>query len=142
VESRVFEEGDLDAEGNDLPEIGGGGDVLAAGAEVGEPQVAGAGKFKTRGKNRGVEVNDGAELDLESELHGVGGDGLAVQDPSATVGKGRGESWEQPLTLLVAEALDIERLHGLVGLRDEGVFSVRVFIGEWGAKREAGRGVL
>ena len=120
MEGCVFEEGDLDAEGDDLGEIGGAGEVLAAGAEVGESQVAGAGEFKAGGEDRGIEVNDAAELDLEEELHGVWRDGLAVQDPSAALGKGRPERWEKALTLLVAEALDIERLHELVGLGDEG----------------------
>jgi hypothetical protein len=35
VECRVFEEGDLDAERDDLAEIGWGAEVFSAGAEVG-----------------------------------------------------------------------------------------------------------
>ena len=47
-------------------------DVLAAGAEVGESEMTGTGEFKARGDDRSVEVDDGAELDLDPELHGGG----------------------------------------------------------------------
>jgi len=36
---------------------------------VGEPEVTGTGEFKTRGDDRSVEVDDGAELNLDTELH-------------------------------------------------------------------------
>lgn len=113
MEGEVFEEADLEADGDDLAEVGGGGTVLAAGAEVGEAEVTGAGEFEARGDDGGVEVEDGAELDLKAELHGAGREGLAVEHPSSTVGETRGEGGEETVPLFVAEALDIERLHCL-----------------------------
>ena len=112
MEGGVFEEADLDTDGDDLAEVGGGGEVFAAGAEVGEAKMAGAGEFEAGGEDGGVEIDDRAELDLEAELHGGGGEGLAVEDPAATVGEGGGEGGEKAVALFVAEALDVERLHG------------------------------
>lgn len=114
MEGEVFEEADFEADGNDLAEVGGSGTVLAAGAEVGEAEVAGAGELETGGDDGGVEVEGGAELDLEAELHGAGREGFAVEHPSATVGKSRGEGGEETVSLFVAEALNIERLHCVV----------------------------
>jgi hypothetical protein len=111
VEGEVFEEANLEADGDDLAEAGVGGAVLAAGAEVGEAEVTGTGEFETRGDDGGVEVEDGAELDLEAELHGAGREGFAVEHPAATVGKPRGERGEETVSIFVAEALNIEKLH-------------------------------
>jgi len=114
VKGEVFEEADLEPDGDDLAEVGGGGAILAAGAEVGEAEVAGARELETGGDDRGIKVEGGAELDLEAELHGVGREGFAVEHPSATVGKSRGEGGEETVSLFVAEALNIERLHCVV----------------------------
>jgi hypothetical protein len=91
LEGGVFEETDLDADGDDLAEVGGGGEVFAAGAEMGEAEVSGAGEFEAGGDDGGVEVDNGAELDLNAELHGGGGEGLAVEDPAAAVCEGGGK---------------------------------------------------
>jgi hypothetical protein len=91
VEGRVFEEADLEADGDELTEVGGGGEVFAAGAEMGEAEVSGAGEFEAGGDDGGVEVDNGAELDLNAELHGGGGEGLAVEDPAAAVCEGGGK---------------------------------------------------
>jgi hypothetical protein len=107
----VFEEGDLDAKGNDLAKFGGGAEIFPTGAEVGECKVSGAGKFEARGEDRGVKVDGCAELDLDAKLHGGGGQSAAVEDPAAAFGKAGGEYGEQTLALLIAEALDVERLH-------------------------------
>src|ERR1700730_6912380 len=91
LEGCVFEEADLDADGDELTEVGGGGEVFAAGAEVGEAEGSGAGEFEAGGDDGGVKIDDRAELDLEAELHGGGGEGLAVEDPAAAFGEGGGE---------------------------------------------------
>ena len=52
--------------------------MFAAGAEVGEGEVGWAGELDAGGEDGGVEVEDGAELDLDSELDGGGGEGFAV----------------------------------------------------------------
>lgn len=111
MEGEVLEEADLEADGDDLAEVGDGGAVLARGAEIGEAKVAGAGELQARGDDGGVEVEDGAELDLKAELHGAGREGFAVKHPSSTVGESRGEDGEETVSLFVAEALNIERLH-------------------------------
>jgi len=94
VQGEIFEEADLQADGDDLAQVGGGGAVLPAGAEVGEAEVTGAGELEAGGDDGGVEVEDGAELDFKAELHGAGRKGFAVKHPSSTVGKARGESGE------------------------------------------------
>jgi hypothetical protein len=111
-EDCVFEEADLDANRDELAKAGGGGEVFAAGAQMGEAEVSGAGEFEAGGDYRGVKIDDGAELDFYAELHGGGREGLAVEDPAATIGEGRGEDGKEAVALFVAEALDIERLHG------------------------------
>jgi hypothetical protein len=111
VEGYVFEEADFNAEGDDLAEVGGGVDVFAAVAEVGEREVGGAGEFDAGGEDGGVEIEDGAELDLDAELDGGGGEGFAVEDPAAAVGEGVGEEREDGGALFVAETLDVYGLH-------------------------------
>jgi len=111
VEGEIFEEADLEADGDDLAEVRSGGEVLAAGAEVGEAEMTGAGELKAGGDDGGIEIEDGAKLDLEAELHGAGREGSAVEHPAATVGKRRGESGDETVPLFVTEALNIERLH-------------------------------
>jgi hypothetical protein len=128
VEGQVFQEADLQTNGYDLAEVG-GGDVFAAGAEVSEAEVAGAGELKARGDDGGVEIEGGAKLDLEAELHSAGGEGFAAEHPAATVGQGRGEGGEEAVALFVAEALDIERLHCVICSSRLGVSAVRLFIG-------------
>ena len=130
LEGGVFEEADLDADGDDLAEVGGSGEIFAAGAEVGEAEVSGAGEFEAGGDDGGVEIDDCAELDFDAELHGGGGEGLAVGDPAAAVSKGGGEDGKEAVTLFIAEALDVEQLHGYKGLCGARMVAARVFIGE------------
>jgi hypothetical protein len=111
MESGVFEKADLKANGDNLTEIGRGREIFVAGAEVGEAKMAGARKFQARGEDGGVKINDGAKLDLETELHGGGGESLAVEDPASAVGKGRGECGKEAVALFIAITLDFERLH-------------------------------
>ena len=84
--------------------------MLAAGAEVLEGEVRGAGELDADGEDGGVEIEDGAELDLYAELDGGGGEGLAVEDPAAAVGEGEGELGQDGGALFVAEALDVDGL--------------------------------
>ena len=44
--------------------------MVAAGAEVGEGEMSGAGEFDSGGDDGGVEVEDGAELNLKTEVEG------------------------------------------------------------------------
>ena len=108
MEGYVFEEADFQAEGDYLAEVGGAAEVFAAGAEVGEGEVGGAGEFDAGGEDGYVEVEDGAELDLEAELDGGGREGFAVEDPAAAVGEGVGEERQDGGALFVAEALDVD----------------------------------
>jgi hypothetical protein len=112
LEGGVFEEAYLKADADDLAKVSRGGEVFAAGAEMGEAEMAGAGEFEAGGEDGGVKIDDGAELDLEAELHCGGREGLAVEYPAAAVGEGGGESGQEAVALFVAEALDVERLHG------------------------------
>ena len=40
LEGCVFEKADLDADGDELAEVGGGGEILAADAEMGEAEMS------------------------------------------------------------------------------------------------------
>jgi hypothetical protein len=111
LEGGVFEEADFDSYGDDLAEVGGGGEVFAPGAEVSEAEVPGAGEFEAGADDGGVEIDDRAELDFDAELHGGRGEGFAVEDPAAAVGEGGCERGEKALAFFVTEALDVERLH-------------------------------
>jgi hypothetical protein len=139
LEGCVFEEADFDADGDDLAEVGGGGEVFAAGAEMGEAEVAGAGEFEAGGDDGGVEIDDRTELDFDTELHGGGGESLAVGDPASAVGEGGGEGGKEALALFVAEALDVERLHKCRASAAR-LIAARVFIGEWGLSVRSGGG--
>jgi hypothetical protein len=112
LEGGIFQKTNLDADGDDLTEIGGSGEIFAAGAEVGEAKMARASEFEAGGDDGGVEIDDRAKLDLEAKLHGGGRKGLTIEDPAATVGEGGGEGGEEAVALFIAEALDVERLHG------------------------------
>lgn len=111
LEGGVFEKADFDADGDNLGKVGGGGEVFAPGAEVSEAKMAGAGEFQAGGDDGGIEIDDGAELDFDAELHAGGGEGFAVEDPAATVGEGGGEGGKKAVAFFVTEALDVERLH-------------------------------
>jgi hypothetical protein len=55
--------------GDELNKASGGGEVFAAGAEMGEAEVSGARELKAGGDDGGVKIDDGAELDFYAELH-------------------------------------------------------------------------
>jgi hypothetical protein len=112
VEGYVFEEADFYLEGYDLAEVGGGAEVASTGAELGEAKVAGAGDFEAGGDEAGIEIDDGAELDLDAEGRHGGRDGFSFDDPAAAFDEDTGEVDENCLAVIVGEAFDIERLHG------------------------------
>jgi hypothetical protein len=112
MEGVLFEEVDFETNGDDLAEIGGVGEVFAAGTEMGEGEMAGAGEFEARGEDGAVEVDNGTDLDLDAKLHGGGREGLSVNDPSTTFGEGGGQGGKEAVTFFIAKALDFERLHG------------------------------
>ena len=114
MEGEVLEEVDLEADGDDLTEVGSAGSVFAAGAEIGQTEVPGAGERQARGDDGGVEIESSAELDLEAKLHGCGRKCFAIEHPSAAFGKARGEDGEETMSFFVAEALNIERMHCVV----------------------------
>jgi hypothetical protein len=138
-QGRIFQEADLDAYGDDLAEIGRGGEIFAAGAKVRQAEVSGAGEMQAGGDDGGVEIDDGAELDFDMEHDGGWRESLAVEDPSAAVGEGGGKDGHEAVALFVTEPLDVERLHGEIGPPGVGRSAIRVFIGRGGRKREWAR---
>jgi len=78
VKSGVFEETDLDTNGDDLTKVRWCGGIFAARAEMTETKMAGSGELQAGGQNRSVEINDRAELNLDTKLHGGGGECSAV----------------------------------------------------------------
>lgn len=110
VEGHILQKTDFEADGYDLAEIG-AREIFAAGTEIREAEMAGAGEFQTGGDDRGVEIEGRTKLDLYAKLDCAGRKSLAVEDPAATVGKGRGEGRKETAAFFITEALDVERLH-------------------------------
>lgn len=133
----IFEEADLKANRDHLSQVGGGGEVFAAGAQVGEREVAGPRQFEAGGYDGGVQIDDGAKLDLQPNLHHAGRKGLAAEQPTSTISQRRGEGGQQTLPLFVAEALDIKELHRSLRSSGRETSAVRLFIGEDGRKRDS-----
>jgi len=69
-------------------------------------------KFQAGAEDRGVEIDDRTKLDLDAELHHRWRERLAIKDPAAAISKRGSEGREEAVAFFVAEALDIERLHG------------------------------
>ena len=113
VQGYVFEEADFQADGYDLAEVCRDPGIFPAGAEIGQGEVAGTGQFETRGDDGGIKIKDGAELDLNAEFYGAGRERLSVDHPASAVGKRSGEMGKNALTFFVAEALDVQGLHGM-----------------------------
>lgn len=105
-ERGVFEEADLEADGDDLAEEAEAG-VAGARAEAGEGFSSAAGEFDADGGEGGVELEDAAELDFEEELDGVGGEGPTVEQPASAGGEAGGELREKVFAELVADGVDV-----------------------------------
>lgn len=114
MEVYILEKADFEANGHNLSQIGWGGEVFSAGAEIGEREMPGASQLKTRGYDRCIEVEDGAELNFESKLHRIGRERLATEDPASTIGQRRGKVRKKTIAFFIAEALDIKELHCLM----------------------------
>ena len=110
--------------------------VSAAGAEIGERQMSGAGELNAGGDEGGIEIEDGTQLDLNTELHRGGRERLAVQDPSAALRKGGGKGRQQIVPFIVTEALDINGLHCVFLPPRLEASADRLFIGEAAWKRD------
>ncbi len=119
----VVEEIDLQADGDGLAEFRGDHSVVEPGTEVGERGVARAREFDPGAYDGGVEVQDGAQLNLDAELRIRRGERPALEHPPAAVAEGRCEVGEQAVALFVREGLNVERFHG-------------VFIGEIAVPRD------
>ena len=82
--------------------------MSAAGAEFGEGYMARTGEFDSGGEDGGVEVEDGAKLDFDAELHVGGRESLAIVDPAAGAVKRGDQVGEQAMALFIGEGLDLE----------------------------------
>jgi hypothetical protein len=129
VEAYIFEKADFETNRHDLAEVGRGSQILSAGTEISEREVPGPRQLEARRNNRGVKIHDGAELNLESELHRARRERFAAQNPASAVRQGRGKIWQESVALLVAETLDIEKLHSVVWPPRLEFSAVRFFIG-------------
>jgi len=113
VQGYVFEEADLQPDGDDLAEVCRDPGIFSARAQIGQGEVAGTGQFQTRRHNGGIKIKDGAKLDLNPEFYGAGRERLSVDNPASAVGKRSCEMGKNALTFFVAEALDVQGLHGI-----------------------------
>ena len=134
MEGEVLKEGQLDADGEDLGDIV--GEVLAAGAEVGELLVAVAGELDAGGDEGGVELEDEAELDFEANLKRGGRKGLAVEDPGSAEGDGGGQGGKEAVALFVGKSLEFNGLQWTSPRRE--VSADKEFIGGVGGGRDDG----
>ena len=108
VEGDVFEKGEFEPEREDLAQVDGVAAVTAAGAKAGQGIVGDRGEFDAGGDERGVELDDGAELQLEAKFHRGRGRGFALEHPAAAVGKGGRKGGQQRGAFGVAVALELE----------------------------------
>ena len=108
----VVEEVDFEADGNGLAEVGGQPLVYLPGAKFGEGFVAREGWFDPDADDRGVEVKDGAQPNLDAKRDVGLGKRFALEDPATAVAAGCGEAGEEAVALFITESLDVERFHG------------------------------
>jgi hypothetical protein len=136
VEGYIFEKADFEANGHNLAQIGGGGEVFSAGTEIGEREMPGPRQLKAGGYDGCIEVKNGAKLNFEAKLNGVRRERLAAEYPASTIGQRRGKVWQQAVAFFVAEALDIKGLHCVMEPPRLEISAVKLFIGEEGQKRD------
>jgi len=110
VEGDILQEVEFETDGEQVTWPHGDGDVFAGGAECGECVVGRTGEFEAGRDERSVELDDALELDFDAELDGGRRESLPLEDPSAAVSEGVGESGKESLTILVAVALQVVRL--------------------------------
>lgn len=113
MQGYVFEKADLQPDGDYLAEVSGDLGILSAGAEIGQGEVARTGQFQPRRDDRGIKIKDGAKLDFNPELHCAGRERLSVDNPASAIGKRSCEIGKNALAFFVAEALDVQGLHGM-----------------------------
>ena len=77
--------------------------------------MPGASQFKPRRDERCVEVKNGINLNLEAEGRHARRERSTLNDPAAAVGKDMRKPGQMTLTIVVGEALDVERVHDNVG---------------------------
>src|SRR6185437_10664366 len=114
LQRHIFKEADFETNGHHLSQFSSGGEIFAAGAEVGERKVACAGQLKARGHDGAVEIDDGTKLYFETDLHRGRRECPATKYLSSAVSQRRGQIREQSVTLFVTEALYIEKLHRIL----------------------------
>jgi hypothetical protein len=90
-----------------------------AGTEFSQAEVPGTSQFKPRRDQRGVELKDGINLDLDAEGGHTGRERSTLDDPPTAVGEDMHKPGQMTLTIVVREALDVERVH--VGIGRPGV---------------------
>jgi hypothetical protein len=103
-----FEEAEFEADGDDAAALGVMGVVAAEGAEAGHADVAVAGEFDASGNEAAVELEDGANLDLKTELGMAGREGFLVKDPAAARGHGVEQVGQDDPMLVVAVAAEVD----------------------------------
>lgn len=114
MEGYILKKADFKTNGHNLSQIGWGGEVFSAGAEIGERKVSRASQLKTGGYDCGIKVEDGAELNFQPEFHCVRRERLATENPASTIGQRRGKVRKKTIAFFVAEALDVKELHCLM----------------------------
>ncbi len=125
VQGEVVEEVDFEADGDDLAKLAGDTEMFAAVAEFGKRFVRGSGEFDAGGEDGGIEVDDGAQLDLDAELGVAGRQRIAFEDPAAAVAEGAGEAGKDAVAVFVGKCLDCEGL----GHRRFGVNGATLLLG-------------
>ncbi len=111
VQRDVLEKSNLDAKSDSVAQVSAGAQMPAAGAEFGQTEVPGPSQFEACGNKRRIKVDDRVHLDLDVERGHGRRVSLSVDNPSAAIGEDMSEPGEMTLTVVIREALDIERAH-------------------------------
>jgi hypothetical protein len=136
VQCDVFEKGNLDTKGNNLTQVGAAAEMATAGTEFSQAEVSGASQFKPRRDERRVEVKDGINLNLDTKGGHAGRERSTLDDPAAAVREDMRKPGQITLTIVVGEALDVERVHAGSGRPGREVSAVRSFIGATRERRD------
>lgn len=125
----VFEKSNLDTKRDNLAQVSATAEVATAGTEFSQAEVPGASQFQPRRDKRGIEVKNGINLNLDTEGGHTRRERSTLDDPAAAVGEDMRKPGQMTLTIVVSEALDVERVHGGIGRPGREVSVVRSFIG-------------
>jgi hypothetical protein len=100
-------------------------------------------KLKPCGNDCSVQIDDRAELGLDTQFHHAWRQRTPIEHPASAIGKLGKKDRQQARAVVVTEALNFERLHEeSSGSVHQSFISFTFFIGASGLKRDRWRGTV